>query len=88
MAWQREGLTVIKDAIEVIHFCILVVHLLSGEETGGGHLFVIADNNKCLAATDGTYGFGRGHLGRFVEDDKVELRLIEIYELSHTDGTH
>ena len=80
--------TLVEDAVHVVDFRLILVHLLRGEEAGGRHLLGVAHADERLASCDGPYGLAGGHLRRLVEDDEVELLAVHVDILRHADGAH
>ena len=88
MAWHGESYAVVEDAVHVVDVSLLLVHLLSGEETGRRHLLRVAHTDECLAARYCSNSLARRHLRCLVEHHKVEFLALHVDVLRHADGAH
>ena len=80
--------TVIKNTVHIIDFHLILIHRLRREEACWRHLLRVAHTDQRLTTGNSTYSLTGRHLRCLVEDHQVELLIIHIKILSHTDRTH
>ena len=85
---HAEGEAVVQDALQVLVFEVILVHIRRTEEGGGRQLFGIAHDDRRLRACNGADRLRRGHLRRLVEDDQVELIGDGLQILRHGGRAH
>ena len=59
---QRQGDTVVENALHIVDVSLGLVYGVGGEETGGRHLFGVAHADERFSSCDSSHGLAGGHL--------------------------
>ena len=83
MFTERQGDTIVQDALHVVDVSLFLIHLGRHEEAGRRHLFPIAHHDQRLASCYGSHSLTRWHLRSLIEDNQIKLLGIQIDELCY-----